>query len=66
MRGNAEYVIRAAEAGTHVICEKPMATGVEDCDKMITACREADKMLSIGHRLHFEPYNREMMRLGTQ
>ncbi|MBL7741637.1 MAG: Gfo/Idh/MocA family oxidoreductase [Chitinophagaceae bacterium] len=63
---HAEYVIRAAKAGKHVICEKPMAITVEDCDKMIAACKEAGKMLSIGYRLHFEPYNLEMARLGQK
>jgi predicted dehydrogenase len=63
---HAEYVIRAAKAGKHVICEKPMAITVEDCDKMIAACKEAGKMLSIGYRLHFEPYNLEMVRLGQK
>lgn len=63
---HAEYTIRAAQAGKHVICEKPMAITVEDCDQMIEACKKAGKMLSIGYRLHFEPYNLEMMRLGTQ
>ncbi|MBL7745207.1 MAG: Gfo/Idh/MocA family oxidoreductase [Chitinophagaceae bacterium] len=63
---HAEYVIRAARAGKHVICEKPMAITVEDCDKMIAACKEAGKMLSIGYRLHFEPYNLEMARLGQK
>jgi predicted dehydrogenase len=63
---HAEYVIRAAKAGKHVICEKPMAVTVEDCDRMIAACKEAGKMLSIGYRLHFEPHNIEMMRLGKQ
>ena len=63
---HAEYVIRAAQAGKHVICEKPMALSVEDCDKMIAACKKAGKMLSIGYRLHFEPYNLEMVRLGTK
>lgn len=63
---HAEFVIRAARAGKHVICEKPMAVTVEDCDRMITACKEAGKMLSIGYRLHFEPYNQEMMRLGRE
>jgi predicted dehydrogenase len=62
---HADFVIRAAAAGKHVICEKPMATTVEDCDRMIAACKKAGVMLSIGYRLHFEPYNREMMRLGT-
>ncbi|HJS55370.1 MAG TPA: Gfo/Idh/MocA family oxidoreductase, partial [Chitinophagaceae bacterium] len=63
---HAEYVIRAAQAGKHVICEKPMALSVADCDKMIAACKEAGKMLSVGYRLHFEPYNLEMVRLGTK
>jgi len=63
---HAEYTIRAAKAGKHVICEKPMALTVEDCDKMIAACKQAGKSLSIGYRLHFEPYNLEMVRLGTK
>lgn len=63
---HAEYVIRAAKAGKHVICEKPMATSAEDAQKMIDACKAAGKKLSIGYRLHFEPHNLEMMRLGQQ
>lgn len=61
-----EFTIRAAKAGKHVICEKPMAMNVQECREMIDACKKADRMLSIGYRLHFEPYNREMMRLGQQ
>ena len=63
---HAEYVVRAAQAGKHVICEKPMALTVAECDQMIDACKKAGKMLSIGYRLHFDPYNLEMVRLGTQ
>lgn len=63
---HAEYTIRAARAGKHVICEKPMATSVNDCQAMIEACEEANVKLSIGYRLHFEPYNQEMMRLGQE
>lgn len=63
---HAEYVIRAAAAGKHVICEKPMAVTVEECDRMIEACRTAGKKLSIGYRLHFEPHNREMMLIGRE
>jgi predicted dehydrogenase len=59
-----EYTIRGAKAGKHVICEKPMAMNVKECEQMIKACKEANRKLSIGYRLHFEPYNREMMRLG--
>lgn len=61
-----DFVVRAAQAGKHVICEKPMALSVEDCDLMIAACKKAGKLLSIGYRLHFEPYNLEMVRLGTK
>ena len=63
---HAEYTIRAAQAGKHVICEKPMALTVKDCDKMIAACKEAGKFLSIGYRLHFDPYHLNMIRMGTQ
>lgn len=63
---HAEYTIRAFGAGKHVICEKPMAITVEDCDKMIAAAKKANRQLSVGYRLHFDPFNREMMRLGTQ
>jgi predicted dehydrogenase len=61
-----EYVIRAAQAGKHVICEKPMALTVEDCDAMIEACKKAGRMLSIGYRLYFEPHNCKMMQLGQK
>jgi predicted dehydrogenase len=63
---HAEYTIRAAKAGKHIICEKPMAVTVEECDRMISACTQAGKTLSIGYRLHFDPYHLEMVRLGTK
>ncbi|MDQ6843308.1 MAG: Gfo/Idh/MocA family oxidoreductase, partial [Bacteroidota bacterium] len=61
-----EFTIRAAKAGKHVICEKPMAMNVKECEEMINVCNECGVMLSIGYHLHFEPYNIEMMRLGQQ
>ena len=63
---HAEFTIRAAQAGKHVICEKPMAISVAECQQMIEACKKADRRLSIGYRLHYEPHNQEMMRLGQQ
>ncbi len=63
---HAEYTIRALKAGKHVICEKPMAVTVADCERMIAAASEAGKLLSIGYRLHFEPHNIEMMRYGQE
>lgn len=61
-----EFTVRAAKAGKHVICEKPMALNAADCLHMIDACKQAGVMLSIGYRLHFEPHNQEVMRLGQQ
>lgn len=63
---HAEFVVRAARAGKHVICEKPMATSAADCRRMIAACQQAGKKLGIGYRLHYDPHNLEMMRLGQQ
>jgi glucose-fructose oxidoreductase len=61
---HADTVVRAAKAGKHVICEKPLATTVADCDTMIAACRAARVKFSVGYRLHFDPYHLEMMRLA--
>ncbi len=61
-----EFVIRAAMAGKHVICEKPMAVSVKECHEMISACKKASVKLSIGYRLHFEPYNLEAARVGQK
>ncbi len=53
---HAEYTIRAAAAGKHVFCEKPMANTPEDCRKMIDACKKADRKLMIGYRMRYEPH----------
>jgi predicted dehydrogenase len=63
---HAEYTIRAAKAGKHVLCEKPMAVSVKESDEMIAACQAANRKLAIGYRLHFEPYNLEMVRLARE
>jgi predicted dehydrogenase len=52
---HAEYTIRAAKAGKHVLCEKPMAINVAECEQMIAACNKAKVKLMIAYRLHFEP-----------
>ena len=61
---HAEYTIRAARAGKHVLCEKPMAISSAECEAMIAACRAAGRKLMIGYRSHFEPHNIEAMRLA--
>ena len=60
---HAEYTIRAAKAGKHVLCEKPMATSVKDCEAMIAACKAANVKLFIAYRCHYEPVNRKAMEL---
>jgi predicted dehydrogenase len=54
---HAEYTIRAARAGVHVLCEKPMAVTVDECRSMIAACRRHRVKLMIAYRLHFEEIN---------
>src|SRR3954470_1607462 len=60
---HAEYTIRALKAGKHVLCEKPMATSVEDCQAMIDAAKAANKKLQIGYRLQHEPVNMKAIAL---
>ncbi len=40
---HAEYTVRGAQAGKHILCEKPMANSVAECEQMIAACKKADK-----------------------
>ena len=60
---HAEYTIRAAKAGKHVLCEKPMATSVADCETMIAACKAANVKLMIAYRCHYEPTNLRAIKL---
>jgi predicted dehydrogenase len=53
-----EYTIRGAKAGKHILCEKPMATSVKECEEMIAACEKAGKKLMIAYRIQYEPLNR--------
>jgi predicted dehydrogenase len=61
-----EYAIRTAQAGKHVVVEKPMAITAADCVEMMDACKKAGVQMAIGYRLHYEPYNMEMKRLGQE
>jgi predicted dehydrogenase len=54
---HAEYSSRAARAGVHVLCEKPMAASIGECNEMIRAAEDAGSLLMIAYRLHFEPAN---------
>lgn len=54
---HAEYAVRAAKAGVHVLCEKPLAPTEAECREMIRACEESDVRLMTAYRLHFEQAN---------
>jgi len=57
-----EYVERAAAAGKHVLCEKPMATSSAEARSMIAACAKANVKLMIAYRIQYEPHNQRAMR----
>ncbi len=57
------HVIRAAKAGKHVICEKPLAISVKEGKEMLDACNKAGVKLLVGYRMHFEPTTLEVIRM---
>ena len=59
-----EFTIRAARAGKHVLCEKPMSVSVPEAKQMIDECKQAKVKLAIGYRCQFEPHHQECMRLA--
>lgn len=63
---HAEYTIRAANAGKHVICEKPMAMNTAECIQMMDACAQNKVKLSIGYRMQFEPHTQAIMAMGQE
>ncbi len=52
---HAKYVIQAARAGKHVLCEKPLAPAVDECRRMVRVCRDNGVHLMTAYRKYFEP-----------
>jgi len=63
---HAEYTIRGHQAGKHVLCEKPMAANVKECEQMIAAAKKFDRKLMVAYRLRYEPYNKKVIELCEQ
>ncbi|HEX5216829.1 MAG TPA: Gfo/Idh/MocA family oxidoreductase [Vicinamibacterales bacterium] len=68
---HADHCVRAANAGVHVLCEKPLAVTEADCDRMMRACADAGVKLMTAYRLHFDPLMLDVLkqirsgRIGT-
>ena len=65
---HTDPVLAAAEAGKHVLVEKPMALTLKDCDRMIAACEAAGKILMVGQTLRCDPAHlkvKELIAEGT-
>jgi predicted dehydrogenase len=60
---HCELVVRAANAGVHVLCEKPMATSEQECGQMLQAAEQSQVKLMIAYRLHFEAANLEAVEI---
>lgn len=58
-----DFAIRAAEAGVHILCEKPMAMNSDECVQMIEAADRNNVKLMIAYRLHFEEANMKMVEV---
>ena len=60
---HAEHSVDAAEVGAHVMCEKPMALSLEDCDRVLTATRESNVKIMVGHSTRYNAPLVEMKRI---
>ncbi|HMQ46341.1 MAG TPA: Gfo/Idh/MocA family oxidoreductase [Saprospiraceae bacterium] len=61
-----EFTVRAAEAGKHVWCEKPMAMTAAECQAMVDACKKNKVKLTVGYRMQHEPNTQEIIRFGRE
>lgn len=61
---HCDFAVRAAKAGVHVLCEKPMAVSVFECKQMMAAARENSVKLMVAYRLHFEEANLKAVKIA--
>ncbi len=63
---HADMAVAALKAGKHVLCEKPMATSLEDCERMVQAARESGRTLMIGQNQRLAAAHRKARELMEQ
>jgi predicted dehydrogenase len=63
---HAEAAIKALKAGKHVLCEKPMAASLEECDAMIKAAEESGKLLTVMANYRFQTPFRKVKQLLSE
>ncbi|MBX3300646.1 MAG: Gfo/Idh/MocA family oxidoreductase [Nitrospira sp.] len=61
---HCDFAVRAAQAGIHVLCEKPMAVTEQECRRMISAAEYTGVKLMVAYRLHFEAANMSTVKLA--
>jgi glucose-fructose oxidoreductase len=59
---HTEFSVKAAEAGKHVFCEKPMAVTEKECHTIIDACEKNKVKLTVGYRMQHEPNTQTVMK----
>ncbi|KDR83569.1 hypothetical protein GALMADRAFT_235816 [Galerina marginata CBS 339.88] len=60
---HAEVAVAFAEQGYHILCEKPMATSIQDCLKIETAVKDAGMIFGMGHVMRYSPYSQEITEI---
>lgn len=63
---HADWTVKSFAAGKHVLVEKPMALTAAECERMIAAGKAANRVLMVGYRCYFEPFNMKAMDLMRQ
>jgi glucose-fructose oxidoreductase len=63
---HADYSVRAAKAGKHVWCEKPMALTTQECQQMIDAAKSNKVSLAIGYRMQHEPNTKQIIQFRKE
>ncbi|HHV62662.1 MAG TPA: Gfo/Idh/MocA family oxidoreductase [Firmicutes bacterium] len=61
-----KHVTAAAEAGKHVLCEKPMAMTLSECEQMIEACERNKVKLALGFMMRFHSYHKKIKEMIDQ